>query len=543
MFADDRGCLVAPAGYRRSLDLLALCFFIGWAASGSCSAAPEPLLWFAPTGSTPAAERALRLLSNASADGLEAADYLVDELRLAIESSARGGVQDADRMGRMDRAMSWAVRRYLMDLHSGRVDAGQFGIRYGRPVDVDRLIDRQVDELVAEGSPDEATSRSAPRSLRYSGLREALEHYRGLIGHDAFRQVLPPPPGGRLRPGQPYAGAALLAQRLILLADLLSGTVASARYEGRLVDGIKSFQARHGLTPDGVLGKETWVQLEVRPEARVRQIELALERLRWMPRFGARRSIIVNVPEFMLDAYDAAGDDGKPVLAMRVIVGHARKTRTPLFDGEMRLVEFSPYWNVPPSIARGETLPRLRRDPGYLARQGFELITSEGKVLTVLSEGDLEAVERGRMRIRQRPGAANALGDIKFVFPNPDNIYLHHTSTRQLFKRERRDFSHGCIRVEAPVDLAKFVLAGEAEWTAERIVQAMKRGKSMTVRLAEPLPVVIAYSTAVVRDGRIHFLPDIYGQDVVLDEALHRRSVALRAEASRQHGLGIKSNN
>jgi murein L,D-transpeptidase YcbB/YkuD len=254
---------------------------------------------------------------------------------------------------------------------------------------------------------------------------------------------------------------------------------------------------------------------------------------------GARRSIVVNVPEFMLDAYDAGGNGGKPALTMRVIVGNARKTRTPLFDGEMRFVEFSPYWNVPPSIARDETLPRLRRDPGYLARQGFELITSDGKVLTALSEGDLDAVERGQMRIRQRPGAANALGDIKFVFPNPDNIYLHHTPTRQLFSRQRRDFSHGCIRVEAPADLATFVLAGEAEWNRERIVQAMRRGKSMTIRLADPLPVVIAYSTAVVRDGRIHFLPDIYGHDAALSEALHRRSLAVRAEASRQHQLGI----
>ena len=285
------------------------------------------------------------------------------------------------------------------------------------------------------------------------------------------------------------------------------------------------------------------MQLEVRPEARLRQIELALERWRWLPYREAQRRIVVNVPEFMLDAYAAAADSGKPALSMRVIVGNARKTRTPLFSGEMRFVEFSPYWNVPPSIAQSETLPRLRRDPGYLARQGFELVTSEGKVLTALSEGDLEAVARGQMRIRQRPGASNALGDIKFVFPNPDNIYLHHTATRQLFKRERRDFSHGCIRVEAPVELAKFVLAGEAEWTGERIVQAMRRGKSMTVRLGETLPVIISYSTAVVRDGRVHFVPDIYGYDAMLAEALQRRSAALQGEAARLRKLGIESSN
>lgn len=540
----DRRLLVAPAGRRFRLNLLVLCSCLAWAASGACSATPDSLLWFDQAGPTPAAERALSILAGASADGLEAADYLVEELRLAMASSARIAVPDEEGIGRLDRAMGSAVRRYLMDLRGGRVDPRQFGIRYSRPADADAATsDRHLEELAATGSLQKTASRYAPGSLLYAELRQALQHYRGLIGHQVFRQALPLPPGGRLSPGQSYAGTSLLMQRLSLLADLPGGTVASARYEGKLVDGVKSFQARHGLNPDGVLGKETWAQLAVRPEARVRQIELALERLRWLPRLGARRSIVVNVPEFMLDAYEAGGDGGRPALTMRVIVGNARKTRTPLFDGEMRFVEFSPYWNVPPSIARDETLPRLRRDPGYLARQGFELITSEGKVLTSLSEGDIEAVERGQMRIRQRPGAANALGDIKFVFPNPDNIYLHHTPTRQLFSRERRDFSHGCIRVEAPADLATFVLAGEAEWNRARIVQAMRRGKSMTIRLAEPLPVVIAYSTAVVRDGRIHFLPDLYGYDAALGEALHRRSLAVRAEASRQRELGIKSSN
>ncbi len=512
-------------------------------ATASWAAMPERLLWFAQTGPTPASERALHILSQASADGLAASDYTVEDLRAAIANSMRSGVQNDERVARLDRAIGTAIRRYLSDLHGGRVDPRQFAIRYSRSAELDQVIDRHLEELAGEGATDARTSRHLPSALPYRELRQALADYRGLIGNEAFRQALPPLPGGRLRPGQPYSGTALLARRLALFADLPENTATTARYEGKLVDGVKSFQARHGLYPDGVLGKETWVQLEVRPEARLRQIELALERWRWLPYREAQRRIVVNVPEFMLDAYAAAADSGKPALSMRVIVGNARKTRTPLFSGEMRFVEFSPYWNVPPSIAQSETLPRLRRDPGYLARQGFELVTSEGKVLTALSEGDLEAVARGQMRIRQRPGASNALGDIKFVFPNPDNIYLHHTATRQLFKRERRDFSHGCIRVEAPVELAKFVLAGDAEWTRERIVQAMRRGKSMTVRLGETLPVIISYSTAVVRDGRVHFLPDIYGYDAMLGEALQRRSAALQGEAARLRKLGIESSN
>jgi murein L,D-transpeptidase YcbB/YkuD len=175
---------------------------------------------------------------------------------------------------------------------------------------------------------------------------------------------------------------------------------------------------------------------------------------------------VVNVPEFMLHTYQM-NDKVEANRDQRcVIVGNARKTRTPLFDAEMqpRRIQ-SVLERSRRRSARGETLPRLRSDPGYFERQGFELVTSDGRVLGSLPEGGLDALAQGRMRIRQKPGARNALGDIKFVFPNADNIYLHHTPTAQLFKRDRRDFSHGCIRVEAPADLAEFVFAGEPEWT------------------------------------------------------------------------------
>jgi murein L,D-transpeptidase YcbB/YkuD len=238
---------------------------------------------------------------------------------------------------------------------------------------------------------------------------------------------------------------------------------------------------------------------------------------------------VVNIPEFALRGYEVRDGRIENRVAMRVIVGAARKTRTPLFDAELRLIEFSPYWNVPPSIAKGETLPRLRRDPGYFNRQGFEFVGGDGRVIGGFSDADLDAVQRGQLRIRQRPGASNALGDIKFVFPNKENIYLHHTPTLPLFKRDRRDFSHGCIRIEAPAALAKFVLADEPEWTEERIAQAMRKGKSATIRLKEPVPVIIGYSTATVREGRVYFFPDIYGHDKILDNALRQRSAVVQA--------------
>jgi murein L,D-transpeptidase YcbB/YkuD len=288
-----------------------------------------------------------------------------------------------------------------------------------------------------------------------------------------------------------------LAQRLE--AGLTAGTPVSERFEGALVTGLQAFQERHGLAPDGVLGRATLQQLNVTPAARARQIELSLERLRWTPFLQGPRMIVVNVPEFVLRAYEVRDGRIDVQLTMKVIVGKALDTRTPLFDEAMRFIEFSPYWNVPPSIARQETVPRLQRDPAYFERQGFEFVTAGGQVVTSLSAAHLDAVLSGGWRIRQRPGPQNALGDIKFVFPNNANIYLHHTPAPQLFARDRRDFSHGCIRVEAPVALAQFVLRDDPAWTEERIRQAMEKGASATLSLKQPLPVLIAYSTVVVK--------------------------------------------
>ena len=294
---------------------------------------------------------------------------------------------------------------------------------------------------------------------------------------------------------------------------------------------LAAFQARHGLAADGVIGRETVAQLEVSPAHRMRQIVLGLERLRWTPRLRAPRSIVVNVPEFMLRAYTLERGAATLALQMRVIVGKALDTRTPLFAEDMRFIEFSPYWNVPPSIAQAELVPKLRRSPGYFASQGFEFVDGEGRAHTALTPESLDAVLRGRMRIRQRPGPANALGDIKFVFPNNNHIYLHHTPAPLLFQRDRRDFSHGCIRIEDPVALARFVLHNDPAWPEPRIREAMARGQSATLRLADPLPVVIAYSTAIVKQGKTHFFADLYGQDKLLDRALRQQSEQRRLRA------------
>ncbi len=524
----------------RGWNAPSLCLAVVLIASAGFTSAADAPSWFDRQGPTPAAHQAFELLASAAADGLEPSDYGVEVLRASLASPGGGPETTADWAASLNAMLHTAVRRYVSDLRYGRVDPQQLGAKYS-PVGGALAPDAVLHSAIADDQLPDLARRAAPRSAEYESLRQTLAAYRAMAGHPAWQQELPPLPSGKLAPGQAYGGVSRLTARLIVLADLPVGTLPPPRYEGSLVDGIKSFQERHGLTPDGVIGKETFEQLKVSPGARVGQLELALERLRWTPLQRQGRIIVVNVPEFMLHTYQMNDKGSEPGPVMRVIVGNARKTRTPLFDAEMRFVEFSPYWNVPPSISRGETLPRLRSDPGYFERQGFELVTSDGRVLGSLPEGGLDALAQGRMRIRQKPGARNALGDIKFAFPNADNIYLHHTPTAQLFKRDRRDFSHGCIRVEAPADLAEFVFAGEPEWTRQRIVQAMKRGKSATIRLNEEIPVVIAYGTATVRDGRVHFFPDIYGRDRALRDALQQRSATLRGKPFNTLSNDLKS--
>ena len=473
---------------------------------------------------TRAAQQAVAVLADASAEGLQPQDYDSQWLAQAVLEAAQGAALDARAAERLDCALTAALHRYLGDLHSGRIDPHQvhadFKVASPERIDPERYLAAALDNPQLA----DALRAAAPHIPLYASLRAALAQYRGLADHPAWATPLPALPQRRLEPGQAWAGLAQLTQRLVALGDLPENTQPPATYDSALQDGVKAFQQRHALAVDGLLGKATLGQLAVTPAERVRQIGLAMERLRWTPLQQAPRMIVVNVPEFVLRAYEWRDDKVSVQLTMNVIVGRALNTRTPLFNEDMRFIEFSPYWNVPPSIARSETVPRLRRDPAYLQRQGFEFVGGKGQAITTLSSENLDAVMRGQMRIRQRPGPLNALGDIKFVLPNNNTLYLHHTPSPQLFQRERRDFSHGCIRVEEPVALAQFVLQDDPAWTPERIREAMARGKSSTIRLANPLPVVIAYSTTIVKNGLVHFFADLYGHDRVLEQALRQQA-------------------
>lgn len=492
------------------------------------SFAQDALQWFEQGRPTAQAIEAITLLNAANADGLAPGDYNAEFLRDAFESAMQGPTLPASAIPRLDGALTVSMQHYLRDLHQGRLDPLVIHQRFKAPASGYFDAAAYLSAALTTNRLPEAIRLAAPEIPLYASLRDALAQYRELPDQQAWESSLPPLPGKKIEAGQTYAGIAMLARRLIALGDMpadlsVTDIIPYERYEGALVQGVRSFQQRHGLIVDGILGSATLKELEVKPTQRVRQIELTLERLRWTPLLQAPRMIVVNIPEFVLRAYEVKDGQLDVQVQMKIIVGRALNTRTPVFDEDMRFIEFSPYWNVPRSIVRSETIPRLRRDPAYFQRQGFEFVTSDGKPLNTLSTDNIDALERGELRIRQRPGPSNALGDIKFILPNNQSIYLHHTPNPELFNRDRRDFSHGCIRVEDPVALARFVLYDEPEWTEARIRDAMSSAASKTISLREPVRVLITYSTVIVKNDKVYFFPDLYGQDALLDKSLQQR--------------------
>ncbi len=508
---------------------------LGYAAGGA-TASP----WLEAGRPGRQAGQAIELLADAASHGLDPQDYGVPALREAWRAAqgdgagARAATPLAAQAESFAHALDDAMHRYLADLHDGRVAPAAVQARHPLPARPPFDAAAALRDAVAAGDLPGAVRRAAPALAQYDRLREALARYRTLVGHPAWAQPLAPlplQPNGRARalePGRPWVGLPVLAARLQALGDL--GAQAHPVpgpdiHDEVLVAAVQRFQMRHGLEPDGVVGRASWAALQVAPAARVRQLELALERLRWTPLVDAPRRIVVNVPEFVLRAYEVRDGRVQVRATMKVIVGRALETRTPLIHGELRTIEFQPFWNVPPSIARKELVPRLRRGGGtaYWAHQGFEFVGGNGAPVATLDTARLDAVMAGGMRIRQRPGPHNALGDIKFVFPNHQSIYLHHTPATALFERARRDFSHGCIRVEQPVALALFALQGLPGWDEARVRRAMESDPPSTVALAQPVPVLIAYGTALVKAAQVHFFDDVYGHDRALDEALRRR--------------------
>jgi len=460
------------------------------------------------------------ILNHADAKGLDSEDYDGPRWADRLEALRQGGSSStASDLARFDLSLTVCVMRYISDLHLGKVNPGSFHSHFDLGNDdVAGFIRRRlVNATDAEG----VLQQVEPPYEGYQRTEKALQRYLSLARE--LDTGLLPVTKHVVEPGTSYVALTQLANLLRRLGDLPPDATLpadSVLYEGLLVNALTRFQSRHGLQPDGRIGNSTFAQLNTPLIHRVHQLRLTLERWRWLPHSFAQPPVVVNIPEFTLRALS---DSYSTELEMKVIVGKAYRHQTPVFAAEMTYVVFRPYWNVPFSIQRAEFVPTLVRDPSYLVKNGFELVTPSKSAVTrgIVNDNILNELRTGHLLIRQTPGPKNALGLVAFMFPNEHNVYLHATPTRELFSRARRDFSHGCIRVEKPAELAAWVLRNQHEWTQERIHDAMDGEKTIRVNLERPIPVFIVYATAVVlRSGEVRFLDDIYGQDAQIEKVL-----------------------
>ena len=409
--------------------------------------------------------------------------------------------------------------RYISDLRIGRINPKhlKFDIDVrSKQYDLPEFVAQQV---VRAGNVQSVLDQIQPPYAGYRRIENTLKQYLDLAAKGDGAKV---PAGTKtIAPGDTYAGTAQLAERLQLIGDLPQGGSFDS-YGGALVEGVKHFQARHGLATDGKLDAATLRELNTPLSARVQQIDDALERWRWMPTEFQQPPVLVNIPEFRLRAYSA---DRQLALTMNVVVGKAAPTQTPVFTDDIKFIVFRPYWNVPPGILRRTVIPGIMKNSGYLAREKFEVTDSSGRLVSP-SDDLVAGLRSGKYFVRQKPGPTNALGLIKFMFPNTYSVYLHSTPSTELFSRSRRDFSSGCIRLEKPAELASFLLRnqldGQQPWTLALVQTAMDSGKdNRQVNLATKIPVLILYVTAVAEeDGTVHFFDDIYGHDQRLNALL-----------------------
>jgi L,D-transpeptidase YcbB len=473
--------------------------------------------WLQGTTPSPQALAMIQLFGNAWQKGLDPEAYDAsrwDGRLRALPGSA------GDPAG-FDVALTVCTMRYISDLRIGRINPQHF--KFGLSVEAKKydLADFLRNRLLPAADLSALIESVEPPFEGYRRSEQALVRYVGLARSDDGEKL--PVPAKAVDPGQTYAGIPRLTQILRLVGDLPSDVPSTdaQTYSPALADGVKRFQRRHGLDADGRIGANTVKQLNVPLSDRVRELQLSLERWRWLPEVFSAPPIIVNIPDFRLRALD---ENNKIALEMRVVVGKAMRNETPVFSRDMTYIVLRPYWNVPPGIFGRDVLPAIKRDRNYVVTKNFEVTTRDGTVVTSgkISDDVLAQLQARKLTVRQKPGPTNALGLIKLMFPNEYSVYLHSTPSTELFSRSRRDFSSGCIRVERPAELGAWVLRNNPGWTVQRVQEGMTNGRDdVTVKLNRAVPVFIVYGTAIVEDdGEIHFFDDIYGQDAKLAAAL-----------------------
>lgn len=468
---------------------------------------------------TPQALAVIALFESADVKGINAVDYDGSRWGARLQALSTGHPDDVA-LARFDVAVSASLMRYISDLHIGRINPRN--LRFELDIESKKYyLPKMLTQIKDAPAPAVMLSQIEPPYEEYRRLQRALATYRQLAADAAHEAPLPDTK--TIQPGEAYAAAPQLARMLRRVGDLPAAAQIDPKhlvYGGPLVAAMKQFQSRHGLTPDGVISVKTFKQLNTPLSVRVKQIQWALERWRWAPMEFDAPPIIVNIPEFVLRAWN---EKGETQLAMRVVVGKAYSHQTPVFAAAMQYVVLRPYWSVPSSIQAKELIPKIAASPGYLARNGYELVTPDGQAVETdhVDADTLAKLRSFALQVRQKPGANNALGLIKFIFPNQNNVYFHSTPSQELFSKTRRDFSHGCIRLEDPVALAQWVLRDQPQWTAAEIRKHMKDGDPTQINLPKPIPIMIIYSTASVGDnGEVRFFEDIYGHDETLENAL-----------------------
>jgi murein L,D-transpeptidase YcbB/YkuD len=475
----------------------------------------EPL-WVTGDGPTADARIIFRYLKDSSRHGLEPAEYKVDRIR------ELWGSEDPRELARLDTLLTYNLVKYVHDISYGQLKPLEYDPElFAEAGDKDFNPLFTIQHVLSLTDLDLYLAGLPPRHSHYTALKTALEQYRRLADQGGWPSV---PEGPSIRPGDTDQRIILIRKHLQLTDELVPAPVDadSAHYDPLLEQAVRAFQMRHGLVVDGIIGKNTIFALNITATEKVDSIRLNLARWRWQDHDLGRQYLLVNIAGFNLKAFQ----DEKLVLDMPVIVGE-QQHQTPVFSDRIKYLDFNPFWNIPTSIAQNEELPALRKNSDHLVKRHVRLFSSWQADAIELDSTviDWHTVTSSRIagyKLRQDPGPGNALGKIKFVFPNRYSVYMHDTPGHNLFKHTQRHFSHGCIRISDALALAIFALEAQPDgWSREKIEEIYNQEMRKVVRLSSPIAVHITYQTAWVdSSGIIHFNRDIYLRDAKLRNAL-----------------------
>jgi murein L,D-transpeptidase YcbB/YkuD len=477
--------------------------------------------WITPEGLSPQANEFMKNVENASSEGLRPRDYPLDEIHSlaeSLEDSLRGGSPPGPALvADLDLMLTSTFMSFGYHLLAGRIYPEIMDGEWSDYV-WEAELDKLLAEALAKDTITETLSSLVPPHKEYYDLRQALWRYFEIEAKGGWPRV---PYGPGLSKGHRGPRVRALRERLLASADYVEGFSEPEPevFDEALEQAVLRFQARHGLVPDGVVGPRTLAALNVPVGGRIEQIELNMERWRWLPEDLGNRYIFINTAAFELSVVEFR----QKVMAMRIVVGKPY-WHTPSFSAKMTYIVLNPAWNVPRSIALEEILPAVQKDPGYLKRKGFVVLQGWGKEAEPVDPATVEwpevDEENFAFRFIQRPGQGNPLGRVKFMFPNRFNVYLHDTPSKNLFTQRVRTFSHGCIRIEKPLDLALHLLPN---MSPEDLSELLESGKEVEVPLPEPYAVHSLYWTAwVAADGSVQFREDIYGRDEILLDILNQ---------------------